>query len=72
MIDVIETALLVNNSVALTRIPYHYLTRPYTETLMPLDRLSMKIQMNHPYQPFIPCNMEDNLKTSYESVVGKF
>ena len=49
MIDVIETALLVNNSVALTRIPYHYLTRPYTEALMPLDRLSMKIQMNHPY-----------------------
>ena len=66
MIDVIETALLVNNSVALTRIPYHYLTRPYTEPLMPLDRLSMKIQMNHPYQPFIPCNMEDSLKTSYQ------
>lgn len=68
MIDIIETALTINNSVTLTKIPYHYLTRKETMSLLPLDRLSMKIQMNHYTQPYTHCTIEDTLKLNYQVI----
>ena len=67
--DIVETALIVNNSVNLTRIPYNYLTRIETLPLTSLDKLShMKIQMNQYYQPYVPMSMEDTLKLKYQTL----
>ena len=66
MIDIIETALTLNNSVTLTKIPYDYLTRKETIPLIPIDKLSMKIQMMQYAQPYVHYNIEDTLKLNYQ------
>ncbi len=68
MIDIIETALTVNNNITLDKVPYHYLTRKETTSLIPLEQLNMKIQMNHYQQPFKSESIEDQLKLSYQVI----
>ncbi len=66
MIDIIQTALELNNSVTLTKIPYHYLTRIETTPLIALNKLSIKIQMTNYIQPYIENNTESLLKLKYQ------
>lgn len=71
MISVIEKAMTMNNTHALTLIPYHFLTRieKANEKMLPLEQLKhmmIKESQDYKFCPFIESQVVDQLLLDYQ------